>query len=199
MWLKCHVTFWCGHFILSHHLAKSWGHWSCESGDITFFICHVTTWSKCRVTLWVGCSILSYHLAKFGGHEPCDNGDITFFLFVTWPRNQSVVRLCGSGSFILSYLHRPCESGGITFFICHMTTWLCWCGPFILSDHPARFGGHRFYRSGDNRVYDNSSNSNSNSNAKVYKWPTLLIKKIYETWFYYGYVKKVFENDLTEF
>ena len=42
-----------GFLVLSHELAKFRIHRPCESGDITFFICHVTTISKCHVTLWV--------------------------------------------------------------------------------------------------------------------------------------------------
>ena len=40
----------------SHHPAKFWVHKPCESGDITFFICQVTTISKGHVALWVGSS-----------------------------------------------------------------------------------------------------------------------------------------------
>ena len=40
--------------ILSHHPAKFGVHKIYESGNITFFICQVTTKSKCHVTLWVG-------------------------------------------------------------------------------------------------------------------------------------------------
>ena len=40
--------------ILSHYPGKFGVHRPCESGDITFFICHVTAISKCHVTLWVG-------------------------------------------------------------------------------------------------------------------------------------------------
>ena len=43
-----------GFLILSCHSAKFGVHKPCESGDITFLICHVTTISKCHVTLWVG-------------------------------------------------------------------------------------------------------------------------------------------------
>ena len=35
-----------GSLVLSHELAKFRIHRPCESGDITFFICHVTTISK---------------------------------------------------------------------------------------------------------------------------------------------------------
>ena len=47
------VTWLCGwgSLILSHHPAKFGVHRLCESGDITFFICHVTTISKCHMTL----------------------------------------------------------------------------------------------------------------------------------------------------
>ena len=37
--------------VLSQELAKFRIHRPCESGDITFFICHVTTILKCHVTL----------------------------------------------------------------------------------------------------------------------------------------------------
>ena len=40
--------------IPSHHPARLGGYRPCESGDITFFIFHVTTISKCHLTLWVG-------------------------------------------------------------------------------------------------------------------------------------------------
>ena len=72
--------------MLSHHLAK-FGvhalcrvHRPCESGDITFLICHVATWLKCHVTLWWGTLIISYHPARSGVHRPCKNGNITFFV-----------------------------------------------------------------------------------------------------------------------
>ena len=45
-----------GSFVLSQELAKFRIHRSCESGDITFFICHVTTILKCHVTLSLGSS-----------------------------------------------------------------------------------------------------------------------------------------------
>ena len=47
-----------GSLVLSHELAKFRIHRPCESGDITFFICHLTTISKSHVTLWVGSSHL---------------------------------------------------------------------------------------------------------------------------------------------
>ena len=60
-WLAMWPRGWCvtwvcrlGLFILSHHPAKFGVHRPCESGDITFFVCHVTTLSKCHVILWVG-------------------------------------------------------------------------------------------------------------------------------------------------
>ena len=37
-----------------HNPAKFGVHRPCESKDITFFICRVTTISKCHVTLWMG-------------------------------------------------------------------------------------------------------------------------------------------------
>ena len=46
-------------------------------------------------------------------------------------------------------------------------TWLGGWGPLILSHHPARFGVHRSYVTGNNGVCSIGSNSNSNSNAEV--------------------------------
>ena len=66
--------------MLSQHPAKFGVYGSCESGDILFFICHVTTWLMCHVTLCVGSLILSHHPAKFGVHRPCESEDITFFI-----------------------------------------------------------------------------------------------------------------------
>ena len=53
-----------GSLVLSHELAKFRIHRPCESADITFFICQVTTISKSHVTLWVGSSLGSIGLAK---------------------------------------------------------------------------------------------------------------------------------------
>ena len=39
---------------MSKYPAKVEVHRYCASGDIPFFICHVTTWLMCQVTLWVG-------------------------------------------------------------------------------------------------------------------------------------------------
>ena len=41
---------WCGPFILSHHLAKFGSHGLCESGDVTFFICHVPRY---QIVAWL--------------------------------------------------------------------------------------------------------------------------------------------------
>ena len=75
------VTWLCGggSLILSHHPPKFGVHRPCEIGDITFFICHVTT--NRRVT-WLcgwGPFILSHHSAKFGVHRPYGtrNNDIS--------------------------------------------------------------------------------------------------------------------------
>ena len=71
-----------GSLVLSHELANLRIHRSCESGDITFFICNVTTILKCHMTLWVGSSHLkspSHQPAKFGVHRPCKSKDIKFF------------------------------------------------------------------------------------------------------------------------
>ena len=58
------------------------------------------------------------------------------------------------------------------FSICHVTTVskchvTLWVGSSILGGHPAKFGVHRPYGTGDNEVCNISSNSNSNSNAEV--------------------------------
>ena len=57
------VTWLCGWglLIFSHYHAKLGVHRSCESEDIAFFICHVTTILKCHVTLWVGSLDLGVH------------------------------------------------------------------------------------------------------------------------------------------
>ena len=49
------VTWFCGWgpLILSHYPVTFGVPRPCESEDITFFICHVTTISKCHETLWV--------------------------------------------------------------------------------------------------------------------------------------------------
>ena len=53
-WLMCHVNLWVG---FSYPLSLMFGvHTPCESGKITFFICHVTTTSKSCVTFWLGFS-----------------------------------------------------------------------------------------------------------------------------------------------
>ena len=60
--------------------------------------------------------------------------------------------------------------------ICHVTTIskchvTLWEGPLFLSDHPANFGVHKPYGTGNNGVCNISSGSNSisnsNSNAEV--------------------------------
>ena len=43
-----------GPLIPSHHPLKFGVHRPCESGNITFFICHVTTILKCHMNLWAG-------------------------------------------------------------------------------------------------------------------------------------------------
>ena len=57
-------------FFICHMTTKFGVHKSCESGDIPVFICHVTTISKGHVTFRVGPLILSDHPAKFGDHRP---------------------------------------------------------------------------------------------------------------------------------
>ena len=59
-WLGTWPRNWCitwlcrwGPLIRSHHPATFGIHRPCESGIITFSICHVTTILKCHVTLWV--------------------------------------------------------------------------------------------------------------------------------------------------
>ena len=61
--------------ILGHHFAKFGVHRPCESGDITFLICHVIPILKCHVTLWVGSLILSHHPANFGVHRSYETGN----------------------------------------------------------------------------------------------------------------------------
>ena len=46
-------------------------------------------------------------------------------------------------------------------------TWLCGCGSLILNYHPAMFGDHLPWASGNNGVCRISSNFSSNSNAEV--------------------------------
>ena len=61
--------------MLSHHLAKFGVHRLCEGGDITCFICHVTTILKGLVTCGWGPLILSYHSAKCGVYRPDGTGN----------------------------------------------------------------------------------------------------------------------------
>ena len=67
------VTWLCGQgfLILSHHPAKFGVHSPCESGDITFLVCHVTTWFMCYWLSRWGPLSLSHHPAKFKVHRPC--------------------------------------------------------------------------------------------------------------------------------
>ena len=59
----------------------------------------------------------------------------------------------------------------VTWPRCRSVTWLCGWNSLILSHHPAKFGIHRPYGTGNNDVCKISSNSNSvsnsNSNAAV--------------------------------
>ena len=85
--LTWHVTTWSmwsmwsvwlcrwGPLIVSHHPDKFGVHRPCESGDITFFICHVTTILKRHVTFWVGPLSLNHHPARFGVHRPNGTGN----------------------------------------------------------------------------------------------------------------------------
>ena len=79
------VTWLCRYvpLILSHHPAKFGVHRPCESGNVTFFICHVTTILKCHdiVILKLNCLPLSHHHAKFGVHSSCESGDIKFLIY----------------------------------------------------------------------------------------------------------------------
>ena len=75
-----------GFLILSHQQAKLGVHRPCEAGDITSFICHVTTILKYHVILCVKYPHPKSPLvtAKFAVHGPCESADITFFIcFVT--------------------------------------------------------------------------------------------------------------------
>ena len=68
---------WVGSSHSSYHPPKFGVHRPCESGDITFFICHVTTWLMCHVTCRWSFLILSHHTLRFGVHRPCESGNIT--------------------------------------------------------------------------------------------------------------------------
>ena len=82
------VTWLCrwDHVVLSHHPAKSGMNRTWESGDITFFICHVTTWLMYRVTCRWGSLILSHYPTRFVVHRPCESGNIMplFCHVITW-------------------------------------------------------------------------------------------------------------------
>ena len=70
-----------GPLILSHYPVKLGIHRPCESGDITFFICHVTiSWCATWLCGW-GPLILRHHPAKFRVHRPCESEDKTFSIF----------------------------------------------------------------------------------------------------------------------
>ena len=49
----------------------------------------------------------------------------------------------------------------VTWPLSQGVTWLCGWDPLTLSDHPAKFGVHRPYGTGNNDVCNISSNSNS--------------------------------------
>ena len=61
--------------MLSHHPAKFGAHRSCESGDVTFFIYHVTTLSNVTRLCRLNSLILSHHPAKFHVHRPQGTGN----------------------------------------------------------------------------------------------------------------------------
>ena len=70
------VTWFCrwDHIILSHYPAKLGVHRPCESGDITYFICHVTTNRSATWLCGWGPLILSHRPAKIGVHRPYRTG-----------------------------------------------------------------------------------------------------------------------------
>ena len=76
------VTWLCkwGSLIVSHYPAKFGVHRVCESGNITFFVCHVTMLLKFHINCGWGCLTLSHHHAKLGFHRPCKSGDVTFLI-----------------------------------------------------------------------------------------------------------------------
>lgn len=87
--------------------------------------------------------------------------------------SRDFVRFC---PFILSHdpakfgSHGSCENGDITFFICHVILVMKYLVTLrVGSSHPKfpGFGVHRPYGSGNNGVYNISSNSNSVCNAKI--------------------------------
>ena len=70
------ITWLCGWgpLNLSHQPAKFGVHRPCESGDITFFICHVTTISSVTWLDGWGPLILNHHPARCGIHRPYVTG-----------------------------------------------------------------------------------------------------------------------------
>ena len=145
MWLQnwSVASFFWDPFMLSKHPAKFGVHRSCESGDIPFFICHVTTWSMCHVTLWVESPHLKSPPCYVWGSWALWKSRYNVFSFVTWPRYRSVTWHFLGGPLILCHypaklgIHRPCESGDITSFICHVTTWsICHVTFLVGSFHP---------------------------------------------------------------
>ena len=120
------ISTFCWNFCINFCISKFGVHRPCESGNVTFSICHVTTILKCHVTLWFGSPN-----PKFGVHRPCESGDATFLSFHGWCvmlHGWYVTWFRSWGPLILSHhpakfgVHRPCESGDITFFICHVIT-----------------------------------------------------------------------------
>ena len=83
-----------------------------------------------------------------------------YWIDVTWRHDQGVTWHVGWGLFILVTtllslwsLHlvkvRIKYFWFVTWLLDRSVTWLCGWGPFILSHHPAKFGIHRPWESGD--------------------------------------------------
>ena len=74
--------YWWEHIVVCHYPDKSCNHKHCDSGDITFLICHVT--SREHMFKWLYEFIkpltMGQHLAKFGGHWSNASGDIKYLI-----------------------------------------------------------------------------------------------------------------------
>ena len=173
--LKWHVTLWVD---FPHPKspppprAKFGVHTLNESGNITFFICQVTSMLKCQVGFILRHPLLSFRSIGLVKVE------IQSFLSVTWSLYWNVLWLCGWGPLILRHqlakfgIHKPSESRDKRFLFVtwpqyRSVTWLCEWGLLILNHHPVRFGIHRSYETGANSVCSISSDSSSNSNSNV--------------------------------
>ena len=99
-------------------------------------------------------------LANPTDHRQCESEDKSENeVFVTWPRNRSVMWLCTRQHLNLSTHpakfggHRTCGWGNIAFSNCHVTTELkclmTFWDPFMMSKHATKFGVGKSCESGD--------------------------------------------------